>query len=500
MRVFKFSDKAFPWLFLVLFIYLFFVQLYVAFPFTIDDAYISLQYAKHLSQDMGFVWYQGELPLEGYSNFLYVLVAALLFKLHLPALLGLKCLSIAALGLTCFVLYHLSRCFLPKALAFLPSLMLLFYRGQIIWTVSGLEMPMYQLWVVLTVWAILKGEKEKRYGYFSLAGLAQALAGLTRPEGPALFLLFGGCIVATHWREVSLHKSKKKVGHYALSFSLIYLPYLIWRLIYFGRLFPNPIYCKAAAIGQFAYTDMVYLYLVIPLLLFMSPACYRGWDKRYYYLLLPNLLYLVLLSQSDFVVAFFNRLFLPVFVLLLPILVKGIQTLFDAASGRDSTRSVQIQTSMTSLLAAAFLIHPFSLGEYRHFVAYAGTVPSETRRALSNWIEKNVKSHERVAMGDCGLVPFLTTRRIIDTYCLNAREMTSPHISLSYDRYASWLMTQSKPEYVIIVTMTQHHRHYYQPLDTLLLKNSLFNQLYKKSKRFNVRADYYYDVYQRRRS
>ena len=50
------------------FIYLLLFQLKAIWPFTIDDMYISLRYAKHWADGYGLLWNIGEEPVEGYSN------------------------------------------------------------------------------------------------------------------------------------------------------------------------------------------------------------------------------------------------------------------------------------------------------------------------------------------------------------------------------------------------------------------------------------------------
>ena len=44
----------------------------VLWPFTTDDAYISLQYGRSLAEGGGLAW--AGVPVEGYSNFLFVLL------------------------------------------------------------------------------------------------------------------------------------------------------------------------------------------------------------------------------------------------------------------------------------------------------------------------------------------------------------------------------------------------------------------------------------------
>ncbi len=59
-----------------LFIYLIIGQINAIWPFTIDDMYISLRYAKHWAAGDGLVWNVSAAPVEGYSNFSFVVLAA----------------------------------------------------------------------------------------------------------------------------------------------------------------------------------------------------------------------------------------------------------------------------------------------------------------------------------------------------------------------------------------------------------------------------------------
>src|SRR5262245_65923196 len=55
-------------------------------PVTVDDAFISYRYADMLVRGEGLVYNAGE-RVEGYSNFLWVLIAALAISLGLDPLL-----------------------------------------------------------------------------------------------------------------------------------------------------------------------------------------------------------------------------------------------------------------------------------------------------------------------------------------------------------------------------------------------------------------------------
>ena len=57
---------------ILLFVYTAWVQ-----RFFLDDAFISFRYAANLVQGHGLVWNPGELPVEGFTNLLWVLIMAI---------------------------------------------------------------------------------------------------------------------------------------------------------------------------------------------------------------------------------------------------------------------------------------------------------------------------------------------------------------------------------------------------------------------------------------
>ena len=72
-------------------------------PFVPDDAYISFRYAEHLAQGTGLTFNPGEAPVEAYSNFLWIVLCALVSRVgDLPDLapklgIGFGALSILTL-------------------------------------------------------------------------------------------------------------------------------------------------------------------------------------------------------------------------------------------------------------------------------------------------------------------------------------------------------------------------------------------------------------------
>ena len=78
------------------------------FPYTVDDTFISLRYADNLVNGHGLVCNPGE-QVEGFSNFLWVLVGALVLKLGLPVTAAIKSIGVASGALAIFLTYKLGR-------------------------------------------------------------------------------------------------------------------------------------------------------------------------------------------------------------------------------------------------------------------------------------------------------------------------------------------------------------------------------------------------------
>ena len=74
-----------------------------------EDAFISFRFGRHLAAGQGLVWNLGEPPVEGYTNFLWVLVAAGLDGLGLDVPLAARVLGVVAAFATLALVAHAAR-------------------------------------------------------------------------------------------------------------------------------------------------------------------------------------------------------------------------------------------------------------------------------------------------------------------------------------------------------------------------------------------------------
>ncbi|MDI9818339.1 MULTISPECIES: protein LphB [unclassified Legionella] len=496
------KKRVFITLLLVCFCYLLIFQVSAIWPFTIDDMFISLRYAKHWAAGEGLLWNIGEEPVEGYSNFSFVILAALAIRLHLDPVIMLKSFGVLGLVLTAFGLYCLSRLWFAICIAFIPCLWMLLYSGQILWSVSGLETTIYQALICFSLFCLLRGmgyglfprgRGEAKWSFFALSGLLFALAGMTRPEAPALMLLFFSLAVFD-----SPQTARKRYFQGILlgcfTTAVFFLPYFLWRWTYYERLFPNPVYCKGFA-GFLLELDLNYLYLAWLFMLLALPAIFRAKDRLHYFFWLPSLVYLILLIGADPVVAFANRLFLPVFILLLPLALKGVCCLLKYWLVKDDG-FYYASLLITVFFIALLFIPKLSLADYRYF-AINPQAGLQLRQEVVNWLNKNVSQGSRVLLGDSGMIPYLSSLNFIDSYCLNNKEMTKFPPKEMYRRLCGDILL-IKPEVIILTSLKEPGRLIYAPAD-LCLKEKLsttnmyeFKSIYKTR---NQGSSYRYEIY-----
>lgn len=215
-------------------------------PFLADDALISLRYSERLLQGKGLTWTEG-VPVEGYSNFLWVLLNAGMGALGVNLVASLRLLGFAGMGAALAAILWASRpvqrCNLMPALA--GSLAFLLAGPVAIWTIGGLEQP---LLLALLAWGLvllypLLTRPDAGVKHMLLPGLFLALVCITRPDGPiftasAVLALF----VARGF--------KRRTFLLALGLGILpaffYLAQLGFRRLYYGQWVPNTAFVKVS--------------------------------------------------------------------------------------------------------------------------------------------------------------------------------------------------------------------------------------------------------------
>lgn len=476
--------------FIFLFTYLLVLQIQAIWPFTIDDMYISLRYAKNWAAGDGLLWNLGFEPVEGYSNFSFVALGALSIVFNINPVFTLKIAGFIGLLATCVFIFLITRFWFARRESLIPCIWFLLYKGQIIWAVSGFEMTVYQALISGSVYFVFRGLGYHFYpdprGYqkisgFIIAGLLLSLAGMTRPEAPALMLLFF-LLIACDRNQLLQKERWTGVLFFVATIALVYLPYFLWRWIYYGLLFPNPVYCKGFN-GISYLLDLNYLKLIWPFAVLALPACLYAQDKRHYFLWSPSIIYLLMLLNADPVVAFDNRLFLPAFVLMLPLTLNGISHIL---SGYFKKRDNYFLGALyvTAFFLALLFIPRMSLADYRYF-SQNPIQGEQLRKSVVQWLNTHTKNQDNVVLADSGLIPFLSRLNFIDSYCLNNKEMAQFPVMTRYELFCHQIL-EERPQIIILTSLINKGEVIYTPSDACLKPLLTQHKNYKLHKIFTT--------------
>lgn len=200
----------------------------------VDDAAISMAYAANWTAGHGLVAQPGLEPIEGYSNFLWVVLLGGLDLAGSMSVAGVKALSMIFVALSLLSLDRTARQVVMSGAARLSVLLLTATSASIVaWTASGLENPLTLFLACELLRVAFQIPTLRRAIHFG--GLVGALA-MTRPEGIA-FALFPALF---------LYRQPRLLLTYGTTVAVIFGAFLAFRYATFGDLLPNTFYAKAA--------------------------------------------------------------------------------------------------------------------------------------------------------------------------------------------------------------------------------------------------------------
>ncbi len=216
--------------------------------FLTDDAFISFRYVRNLLEGHGLVFNPGE-RVEGYSNFLWVLELAAIWRaLGWAPEDAAPWLSVVftagTVGALAWWVYRLPS--LPnRGLVGWMALGLVCSSATFaVWTsAGGLETRQFTFFIVLAV-VCLSLYRDRRAGLlaasFSLAGAA-----LTRPEGPLIAVCCFGWFAVQRMSDAKrMRVDWRELAYLAAPFVILVSAHFLFRYAYYGEWLPNTYYAK----------------------------------------------------------------------------------------------------------------------------------------------------------------------------------------------------------------------------------------------------------------
>jgi hypothetical protein len=217
----------------------------------VDDAGIVFAYARNLAEGKGLVAQAGLIPVEGYSDFSWVLLLSPFFLLNLFDPVWTPKLASFFLTLVSFGFLH--RSFHRHAnrgpyAAPCVALLLSLNTSFVVWTFSGLENSLFVCLLVVYLFLCcevgLGVDASRRKSI--LAGCVIALVAMTRPDGIAYLPAFPFLYLAMRrgGRWTPSRDDLMRLLSFGLGFLSFFGSFITFRVLYFGQWVPNTYFAK----------------------------------------------------------------------------------------------------------------------------------------------------------------------------------------------------------------------------------------------------------------
>lgn len=408
-------------------------------PFVPDDSYISYRYAANLAAGAGLRFNPGDAPVEGYSNFLWIVLLAPAAGAGIDPVAAGSFLGGLFGGLTIIALWVLLRRLGRAGLDLIVPVGLLAVAAPLLlYAVSGMETPLFAFLLLALMLAAERVWTRPSAASGAALGVVGALFALVRPEGIIALPVVAVCLalLAPRDRRSAMWRAPAVA---ALVFVAALAVYHVWRVAYFDAFWPTPFLSKGASGGallssvttnlrQFFvrqthyYTPLAYYYaaIAVPAVIAVGTAWRRGQRRpiEWTALILALVFAAVYLNFVDWMPGM--RYYAPlVALLLIPFSLLGSQ-LFGAGA--------RTQGSPAYLLLGAVLAL-FSLSSLASLRLDGGRLQASTAASmveLGHWLRETMPGDAVLAMSDVGATPYYSGLRTID---INPESLTDRTIA-----------------------------------------------------------------------
>lgn len=216
--------------------------------FLIDDAFISFRYAR-LWAETGVPTYEAAAarPVEGYSNFLWVVLLRLAYGAGFSLETASRVLSLLFAAGTIVLLWaYLRRLALGTAGLAVGCLTLATFPPFVVWSTGGLETASFGFFLLASYLALVRrGGAGRPLSGLLAGGLGLAVA-LSRVEGFAWVLVVAACAWAANaLSPEGVARRKLRFGLFFGVYLLGFGGFLLWRHAVYGEWMANTVQAKA---------------------------------------------------------------------------------------------------------------------------------------------------------------------------------------------------------------------------------------------------------------
>jgi arabinofuranosyltransferase len=465
----------------------------------VDDAYISFRYALNAIRGHGLVFNPTE-RVEGFTNFLWTVMFIPLEGAHMDA--GRASMIIGGLfglGVIFLTLRFSKLAGAPPAVGWLAAFFLAADGSFVLWSVGGLETPMFAFLIFAGAMAyVLENKAERRtindkrwpnfvrhLNNYPVSGIFFALAAMTRPEGAFVF-----AITIAHqaaWRLLAERRllSNRDLAR-VVGFAALFGPYWLARWGYYHSFLPNSFHAKVNTTGplaqiergwnhlsQFVGVHLGWLIAAPPLVNLATSVAkattnprsrdsslfiLRAFWTTYFASILAVYLAYIVYVGGDWSV---GRFFVPLLALYYILFSAGLVDMWHWFVEKLG-RAGDVWLKSAGIGVAALLVFALNLasswkGEYgiyiKDFEAGKATVARET---MGKWLKTNAPRGTLIAVDAAGQVPYFSELPAVDMFGINDLHIGRMNVDTlgqgtpGHEKMDIVYVILRQPEYVII--------------------------------------------------
>jgi hypothetical protein len=434
--------------------------LYENLFFVTDDTFITFRYAQNLLDGNGLVYNAGQY-VEGYTNFLFVLLLAFFKLLGAEFLATARVLSLVSfIAIYALVVYYIRIRTKNYFLAAISGFFMCASYPFVTWVMGAMEGHVATLFVtVATVLLLRVLEEETVPSHWKwVSGGCFALAYLTRPDmvvfPVAVCAVLSACACLAYKRKQETNTHIKLIIALLAPVLITLLLHYTWRWFYYGQLLPNTYYAKVSGISLQVLAlngvGYVWSYILTPPFLLMWTAitalCVlwsRQEAKANSVLLAMIAVYLVYVIRigGDWMPIF--RFFVPLFPLIVLL----------------AARSYKVEGRKGIILVSVIVLHITQItnNHIKYRPPLGNAIPHWG--AVASYINENWEKGATIAINMSGYVPYKTMEfNYLDMLGLHDKHIAhreiEPKVSFQYPvghmKGDGEYVLEQRPDYIIV--------------------------------------------------
>jgi hypothetical protein len=425
-----------------------------------DDPHITFRYIENWISGNGLAFNAGEPPLEGYSNFLWLLllipwavVAGTQNLMSGAQILGFIC----GLAVGPLLAWTWQRTGPPAKDAaplwrWLPLYLWGLSGPAIFWAVGGLETPLVALLITGVLFAVGDGW-HRTPGKGAGLGALLVLLAMARPEG----LMYGTALCGLG---IVITRERGAVRSWlcvAGAFAAGLILFQIWRVATFGSLVPNSVLAKMGnppvetlVRGLRYFASVSAMTAGLPLLAWVGLWAWpRSPAIRVAVVFAALQLLFVVCVGGDWMPG--ARFLVPALPCLILLLTAGVRRAWDALTALTPRRPLRDLLILALMIwVAATLFFERNATREIIYLLRAGELTRPVQDAV-DFIESNAGTDDTLAGEEAGILPFVTGRRFLDLLALNDRHLAAQPGGLNEKMDVDHVVNQWKPDWVLLI-------------------------------------------------